>query len=97
MQRSGCLPVLQVEIGRIELARLFQPLPIQTRQGATCPRDQTAAPQFLKDAIDVHGGQSERIANLSLGGWQLDGVSLCQTDGPVAHQQLVEQVASWSA
>ena len=81
-----------MEVSGIELAHLFQPLPVQHPQDGPLQGDQALAPQVLEDPVDVHRRDPQRIAQFRLRRGQLEGIVLDQPNRPHAHQQLADEM-----
>ena len=55
-----------MEIGWIELAQPFQPLPFEQIEGFPLGRDETFVPKLLEGAVEVDDRQTEAIGQLDL-------------------------------
>src|SRR5215207_2001572 len=89
--RSGCfLP--QVEVSGIELACLFEPVPVQHRDRAVSQGDQSVTPKLLQGPVHVHGRETQRITEFSLGDRELVSITARQTHGLEAHVEFAQEV-----
>ena len=78
----------QMKVGRIELAHLFQPVPVGNPQPCSLGFDQALGPHLLKHPVDVNRGKAERVGKLALGDRQVTDMVLGQAHRLQAHQQL---------
>jgi hypothetical protein len=60
------LVLVQVQVGEVELTRLFQPLPVQNVEHAAVESSEASLPEFLEGTVDVNGGDAEGIPDLGL-------------------------------
>src|SRR5258708_7026289 len=66
----------QLKIILIELRDALQPLDIAQRELPLLQRDERVGAELLQDAVDMDGGQAERVGELDLGQRQADGVGI---------------------
>ena len=60
-------------------------------------RDEIVPPEALQDAVDVHGGQAERVGDFGLRQRQPDRVILGQPNRPLPPHQLAHQIGDTPA
>src|SRR3954451_23365865 len=89
--RSGCL-LAQVEVCGIELTCLCEPLPVQHRDRAVSQGDQPLAPEVLQGPVHMHGRETQRIPEFSLGERELISITVRQPHGLEAHVELAQEV-----
>jgi hypothetical protein len=73
-----------VEIVLIESGDLLQPLDIEQSEPMTRQTDEVVPPEPRQDAVEVDGGQAERVGEFDLRQRQLDRVILGQPNRPSA-------------
>jgi hypothetical protein len=70
----------------IKSGDLLQLVHIEQSESMTRPSDEVVPPETLQDAVDVHGGQAERVGEFDLRQRQPDRVILGQPNRPLPHQ-----------
>jgi hypothetical protein len=68
--------VLQVKVGRIEIAGSLERLPIENCESIPSQDDQTLCSEFLKHSVDVNRREVHRVGELGLRNRQVNGVIL---------------------
>src|SRR5436305_12784532 len=81
-----------MELVLIETSDLLQPPDIEQSEPMMPQRDEVVSPEALQAAVDVHGGQAERVGEFDLGQRQLDRVILGQPNRPLPPDQFAQQI-----
>src|SRR5579875_2641338 len=77
---------------RLQLGDRLQPLEVAQDEAPMVESDQSVPPKSLQDAVDVHGGQAQRIGQIGLRERQANPIVLAQADRLHAPYDLAQEI-----
>src|SRR5215213_5522282 len=87
-----CRLFAQVKVSGVELACLSEPVPVQHRDRAVPQGDQSITPEVLQGPVHMHGRETQRITEFSLGERERICITVRQAHGLEAHVKLTQEV-----